>query len=228
MDYAVYIGLYLLILVIPLIASMNIKSTYKKYKKVDNKKKLSGFEVARKVLDANGLKDMYIVEVKGDLTDHYDPKQKVVRLSTDIFHGETIAAAAVAAHECGHAIQDKEGYSMMKLRSSLVPVVNFITYSAYIMFAISVIFQMFDLLMVSIVSVLFGLVFQIVTLPVEFDASKRALIQLKELNLVDNEEHQGTKKMLKSAALTYVAAVLSSLLNLLRLVMMYSNDRSRR
>jgi len=228
MDYAVYIGLYLLILVIPLIASMNIKSTYKKYKKVDNKKKLSGFEVARKVLDANGLKDMYIVEVKGDLTDHYDPKQKVVRLSTDIFHGETIAAAAVAAHECGHAIQDKEGYSMMKLRSSLVPVVNFITYSAYIMFAISVIFQMFDLLMVSIVSVLFGLVFQIVTLPVEFDASKRALIQLKELNLVDNEEHQGTKKMLKSAALTYVAAVLSSLLNLLRLVMMYSNDRNRR
>ena len=228
MDYAAYIGLYLLILVIPLIASMNIKSTYKKYKKVDNKKKLSGFEVARKVLDANGLKDMYIVEVKGDLTDHYDPKQKVVRLSTDIFHGETIAAAAVAAHECGHAIQDKEGYSMMKLRSSLVPVVNFITYSAYIMFAISVIFQMFDLLMVSIVSVLFGLVFQIVTLPVEFDASKRALVQLKELNLVDNEEHQGTKKMLKSAALTYVAAVLSSLLNLLRLVMMYSNNRSRR
>ena len=228
MDYAAYIVLYLLILVIPLIASMNIKSTYKKYKKVDNKKKLSGFEVARKVLDANGLKDMYIVEVKGDLTDHYDPKQKVVRLSTDIFHGETIAAAAVAAHECGHAIQDKEGYSMMKLRSSLVPVVNFITYSAYIMFAISVIFQMFDLLMVSIVSVLFGLVFQIVTLPVEFDASKRALVQLKELNLVDNEEHQGTKKMLKSAALTYVAAVLSSLLNLLRLVMMYSNNRSRR
>ena len=107
MDYAVYIGLYLLILVIPLIASMNIKSTYKKYKKVDNKKKLSGFEVARKVLDANGLKDMYIVEVKGDLTDHYDPKQKVVRLSTDIFHGETIAAAAVAAHECGHAIHDE-------------------------------------------------------------------------------------------------------------------------
>ena len=195
---------------------------------MNNYQAISGFEVARKVLDANGLKDMYIVEVKGDLTDHYDPKQKVVRLSTDIFHGETIAAAAVAAHECGHAIQDKEGYSMMKLRSSLVPVVNFITYSAYIMFAISVIFQMFDLLMVSIVSVLFGLVFQIVTLPVEFDASKRALIQLKELNLVDNEEHQGTKKMLKSAALTYVAAVLSSLLNLLRLVMMYSNDRSRR
>jgi Zn-dependent membrane protease YugP len=223
-----YIGLYLLILVVPLIASLNIKSTYSKYKKIENKNKLSGFEVARKVLDANGLKDMYIVEVKGELTDHYDPSQKVVRLSTDIFHGETIAAAAVAAHECGHAMQDKEGYAMMRLRSSLVPVVNFITYSAYIMFAISVLFQIFDLLMVSIVSVLFGLVFQIVTLPVEFDASKRALVQLKKLELVDTKEHEGTRKMLRSAALTYVAAVLSSLLNLFRLLLMYASNQDRR
>ena len=223
-----YIGIYLLILIIPAIASLNISSTYKKYKKVDNKNKLSGFEVARKVLDANGLNDMYIVEVKGELTDHYDPKQKVVRLSTDIFHGETIAAAAVGAHECGHAMQDKEGYTMMRIRSSLVPVVNLITYGAYIMFAISIIFQIFDLLMVSIVSVLFGLVFQIVTLPVEFDASKRALKQLKELELVDGKEHQGTTKMLRAAALTYVAAVLSSLLNLMRLVMMYAGNRNRR
>ena len=223
-----YIGLYLLILVVPLIASLNIKSTYSKYKKIENKNKLSGFEVARKILDANGLKDMYIVEVKGELTDHYDPSQKVVRLSTDIFHGETIAAAAVAAHECGHAMQDKEGYAMMRLRSSLVPVVNFITYSAYIMFAISVLFQIFDLLMVSIVSVLFGLVFQIVTLPVEFDASKRALVQLKKLELVDTKEHEGTRKVLRSAALTYVAAVLSSLLNLFRLLLMYASNQDRR
>ena len=227
MDFS-YIGIYLLILVIPLLASWHIKSTYKKYKKIENKNKLSGFDVARKILDANGLKDMYIVEVKGDLTDHYDPSQKVVRLSTDIFHGETIAAAAVAAHECGHAIQDKEGYKMMRIRSSLVPVVNFVTYSAYIMFVLSIIFQFFDLLMVSIVSVFFGLVFQIVTLPVEFNASSRALKKLKELELVDSKEHQGTEKMLKAAALTYVAAVLSSLLNLFRLVMMYANNRDRR
>ncbi len=227
MDLA-YIGLYILILIIPLIASLNINSNYKKYKGINNKNKLSGFEVARKVLDANGLKDMYIVEVRGELTDHYDPTQKVVRLSTDIYHGETIAAAAVAAHECGHAMQDKEGYKMMKIRSSLVPIVNLITYAAYIMFALSIIFQMFDLLMVAIVSVLFGLVFQIVTLPVEFDASKRALVQLKELKLVDKKEHEGTEKMLKAAALTYVAAVLSSLLNLLRLVMAYANNNRRR
>lgn len=227
MDLA-YIGLYILILIIPLIASLNINSNYKKYKGINNKNKLSGFEVARKVLDANGLKDMYIVEVRGELTDHYDPTQKVVRLSTDIYHGETIAAAAVAAHECGHAMQDKEGYKMMKIRSSLVPIVNLITYAAYIMFALSIIFQMFDLLMVAIISVLFGLVFQIVTLPVEFDASKRALVQLKELKLVDKKEHEGTEKMLKAAALTYVAAVLSSLLNLLRLVAAYANNQRRR
>ena len=217
-----YIGIYLLILIIPAIASLNISSTYKKYKKVDNKNKLSGFEVARKVLDANGLNDMYIVEVKGELTDHYDPKQKVVRLSTDIFHGETIAAAAVAAHECGHAIQDKEGYTMMRIRSSLVPVVNLITYGAYIMFAISIIFQIFDLLMVSIVSVLFGLVFQIVTLPVEFDASRRAKVELNEMNLVTDDEASGVKKMLRSAAMTYVAGVVASATQILRLILMTS------
>ena len=213
--------LYILALVIPLIASANIKSTYSKYKKIDNKKKLSGFEVARKVLDANGLKDMYIVEVSGNLTDHYDPNQKVVRLSTDIFHGETIAAASVAAHECGHAIQDKEGYKFMRIRASLVPIVNFVTYSAYILFFLSIFLQMLDMLMIAIIMVGFGLLFQIVTLPVEFDASKRALVQLKELNLVDKEEHEGSQKMLKAAALTYVASVLSSVLNILRLVLTY-------
>ena len=223
-----YIGIYLLILVVPLFASIGIKKNYKKYKAIKNAKGLSGFEVARKVLDANGLNDLYIVEVKGELTDHYDPSKKVVRLSTDIFHGETIAAAAVAAHECGHAIQDKEAYPMMRLRSSLVPIVNLITYGAYIMFALSILFQILDLLMVSIVSVLFGLLFQIVTLPVEFNASDRALKNLKELDLVTTSEHTGTKKMLKAAAMTYVAAVLSSLLNLLRLVMMYSDRNGRR
>ena len=224
-----YVGIYLLILVVPLIASLNIKMTYSKYKGIKNKQNLSGFDVARKVLDANGLEKMYIVEHRaGELSDHYDPKQKVVRLSTDIFHGETIAAAAVAAHECGHAIQDKTGYAMMKIRSALVPVVNLVTNAAYIMFVISLILQMFDLIMIAIVSILFSLVFQLVTLPVEFDASKRALQQLKELGLVDEEEHEGTKKMLTAAALTYVAAVLSSLLNLFRYIMAYAQENNRR
>ena len=220
-----YIILYLVILIVPAIASINIRSTYGKYKQQKNKNGLSGFEVARKVLDANGLEKLYIVEVKGELTDHYDPSQKVVRLSTDIFHGETIAAAAVAAHECGHAIQDKENYAFMRIRATLVPIVNLITYAAYIMFAVSMIFQIMDLMPVAFVSVLFSLVFQLVTLPVEFDASKRALVQLKELELVDNKEHEGTKKMLTAAALTYVASVLSSVANLLRIVLSYTNRR---
>ena len=120
--------IYLLILIIPLIAQINITSTYGKFKNKENSKKMSGFEVARAILDKNGLNNMYIVEVKGNLTDHYDPTKKVVRLSTDIFHGVSMAAIAVAAHECGHAIQDKENYSWMNIRKTLCPVVNFITY----------------------------------------------------------------------------------------------------
>jgi len=218
------IVLYLLVLIFPIIASINIDSTYNKYKRAKNKNKLSGFEVARKILDENGLKDMYIVEVKGNLTDHYDPSQKVVRLSSDIFHGETIAAAAVAAHECGHAIQDKENYTFMKIRAFLVPIVNFATNMAYILFLISILLQMVDMLMVSIVVVFLSLIFQVVTLPVEFDASKRALKQLNDLKLLDKEEHEGSEKVLKAAAFTYIASVLSAILNLVRLLI-YSDSR---
>ena len=132
---------------------------------------------------------------------------------------------AVAAHECGHAIQDKTNYTFMRIRASLVPVVNFITYGAYIMFFISILLSYADLLLISIGSVLAGLIFQIVTLPVEFDASSRALKQLEELDLVVKEDSEGSKKVLKAAALTYVAAVLSSALNLIRLLSYYDNRR---
>lgn len=218
------IALYLLVLILPIIASIRIDSTYNKYKKINNNKKLSGFEVARKILDENGIKDMYIVEVKGNLTDHYDPTQKVVRLSSDIFHGETLAAAAVAAHECGHAIQDKENYTFMRIRSFLCPIVNFATNIAYIMFVISILLQVVDLLMVSIVVVFLSLIFQLVTLPVEFDASKRALTQLKDLKLLDKNEQEGSEKVLKAAAFTYVASLLSSVINLVRLLLIYNNS----
>lgn len=217
--------LYLLILVIPLLAQANISSTYGKYKTIQNKRKLTGFDVARKILDDNGLNDMYIVEVKGTLSDHFDSKQKVVRLSTDIYHGTTIAALSVASHECGHAIQDKQNYSWMRIRELLYPIVNFGTYLAYILFFISLLFQFMDMLMVSIAIVLIGLLFQIVTLPVEFDASKRALTIVEKLNLVDDDEKEGAKKMLTAAALTYVASVLSSILNVVRLLLVYGNRR---
>ena len=210
--------------VVILWAQTKVNGSYKKYKKVKITKGLSGQEVARAILDSNGLTDIYIVETKGELSDHYDPSRKVVRLSKEIFHGDTIAAAAVAAHECGHAIQDKEGYIFMKIRSFLVPVVNLVTYIGYIVAFISIFAGITGYLKVSIFIILAALLFQLVTLPVEFDASKRANEELLKLNLVSSEEVTKTKSMLSAAALTYVASFISTLLNLLRLVMML-NDR---
>lgn len=217
--------LYLLILIIPAIAQVNITTTYSRYKSIKNKKSLTGFEVARRILDENGLSDMYVVEVRGNLTDHYDSSQKVVRLSTEVFHGDSLAAASIAAHECGHAIQDKENYSWMRTRAFLYPIVNFGTNLAYILFFISILLQIVDMLLLSIAIILLGLIFQLVTLPVEFDASKRAQKQLTNLSLLDNSEIEGSEKVLKSAALTYVASVLSSLLNLYRYLLAYDRNR---
>ena len=217
--------LCLLIIVVPLIAQGNITSTYAKFRKVLNSKNKCGQEVARAILDANGLNNVHVVEVKGQLTDHYDPKQKVVRLSTEIFHGESIAAMAVAAHECGHAIQDKEQYSWMKIRTAMCPVVNFITYSAYILMFISILLQVVDMLLISFAVVFAGLLFQLVTLPVEFNASERAMKQLDNLGLTTSETKGSIKKVLTAAAYTYVAAVISSLLNVIRILMIVNNNR---
>ncbi|MGN0965992.1 MAG: zinc metallopeptidase [Candidatus Coprovivens sp.] len=216
--------LYLAVLIIPIIAQINISSTYSKCRNIANSKGLCGQEVARKILDANGLDNVHIVEVRGNLSDHYDPNQKVVRLSTEVFHGESVASLAVAAHECGHAIQDKENYTWLRIRTFFVPIVNLITYSAYIMFFVSIFLQLIDLLLVAVASVLIGLIFQLITLPVEFNASDRALKQLNKLSLVTKEDSEGASQMLKAAAWTYVAAVLSSLLNLLRLMRYFDRD----
>lgn len=209
--------------IVVLWAQSNINYTYGKYKKRNTSKGLSGQEVARKILDANGLKDIYVVEVKGDLSDHYDPSRKVVRLSKDIFHGTTIAAVSVAAHECGHAIQDKEGYTFMKIRSFLVPIVNIVSYLGYFGLIVSIFAGITGYIKLSILVLLATLLFQLVTLPVEFDASKRAGEQLEKLGLVDMGEKTHCMKMLKAAALTYVASLASTLLNLLRLVLMLAS-----
>ncbi len=213
------------IIAIPLIAQIGISTNYSKYSKIENDKKLSGFEVARKILDKNGLENVHVVEVRGNLTDHYDPSRKVVRLSTDIFHGETIAAAGVAAHECGHAIQDKQGYVYMRFRSIIFPVVHIANYLGYIVLIIGLLFEMLNMFAVGIALVGTGLVFQLVTLPVEFNASKRAKEELNRLKLVSKSEAIGVDKILTSAAMTYVAGVLSSALELLRLILIFSNRR---
>lgn len=209
------------ILALPAIAQGLIMSTYKKYKAEVNGKQISGFEVARKILDANGLEDMDIVATSGQLTDHYDPKRKVVRLSQDIFDGSSVASMAVAAHECGHAIQDKEGYVMMRLRSLICPVVNIGTSISYFIIVIGFLFQILNLVYIGIALTGLGLLFQIVTLPVEFNASKRAGIQLNSLGIASVSDQSGAKKVLTAAALTYVAGVLSSALQIFRLILIY-------
>lgn len=217
--------LIILILLIPAIAQTSISINYSNYKKQANSKGISGQEVARRILDENGLSNIYVVEVRGNLTDHYDSARKVVRLSSEVFHGETVAAAAIAAHECGHAIQDKENYFMLRLRSLIYPIVNIGTSLSYIIILLGIVFQALDLVYVGIALTGLGLIFQLVTLPVEFDASKRALKILEEDNIVEDSEHIGCKKVLTSAAMTYVAGVLSSALQILRLILIFSNDR---
>lgn len=218
-DILIFIGL-----VISLIAQIIVTTSYSKYKKVQNNKDITGFEVARKILDENGLQDIMILETKGNLSDHYDPTRKVIKLSTDIYHGTSIASSSVAAHECGHAIQDKVGYKPMRIRSKIVPTVNICTKLGYIAIAIGAIFsyQLYNLIEIGIILLATILVFELITLPVEFNASKRALEELDKLKLIGNEEKGKAKSMLSSAAFTYVASLITSFLQILRLVLMFS------
>ena len=211
------------ILIVAYAQSM-INRAYSKYKTVQGKSKLSGQEVARKILDRNGLQNVHIVMTKGELTDHYDPRAKVVRLSKTIFDGESIAAISVAAHECGHAIQDKENYTFMKIRRTLVPVVNFVTYTGYFVTIFALFAGMMLYLKFGIIMLAATLLFQLVTLPVEFDASRRAKEQLVQLGVTDEYETKESEEMLKAAAMTYVASLLNTVLNLIRLVMMAGRD----
>ena len=211
--------------IITLIAQIYVNNSYNKYKYQGLKNKRTGFEVARKILDNNGLKDINIEQVSGNLTDHYDPKKKVIRLSTDIYKGDTIAAASVAAHECGHAIQHKEKYTFLKIRTSLVPIVNFSTKLGYIAVMIGLTFSSYKIAIIGLILLLAMLLFQIITLPVEFNASSRAKKQLIDLNIIDNYELQDSKTMLNAAALTYVASVLTTLLQILRLALIVFGKR---
>ena len=199
-----------------------------KYKKVDAISRKSGREVARQILDKHNLRNVDVVEVSGNLTDHYDPTKKVVRLSTDIFEGTSIASVSVAAHECGHAIQDKESYAPMRVRSKLVPVVNFSTKIGYVVIMIGLAAGALKIATIGLILLLSMLVFQLVTLPVEFDASRRGKKELDELHILDSTEQNGAAKMLRAAAFTYVASVLSTLFQILRMALMVSSRRSNR
>ena len=211
--------------IITLISQLSVSIAYSKYKKKLNNKDLTGYDTARKILDKNGLKDIMILETTGNLTDHYDPTKKVIKLSTDIYHGSSIASLAVAAHECGHAIQDKESYKPMKIRSKIIPTVNLCTRLGYLAIAIGA-FCSYKLIEIGIILLLTLLAFQIITLPVEFNASKRALNELKEQKLLDKNDISSARKMLVAAAFTYVASMLSTLLNILRYTLIFM-DRDK-
>lgn len=217
--------LFFLGLIIVFYAQIKINRTYRYSKNILCKKKVSGVEVARQILDQNNLSSIHVIETKGELTDHYDPTRKVIRLSSAIFHGESIAAISVAAHECGHALQDKEGYSFMRIRSMLVPIVNFITYVGYFISIVALFAGVMGYLRVGILIIFTTILFQLVTLPVEFDASKRAEKMLLQLKIVDKKEKEDVQEMLSAAAFTYVASFLSSIIQLLRLLILYNNSR---
>ena len=178
--------------------------------------------MATQFLDKNGLSNIDIVEVSGYLSDHYDPRSKTVNLSKEVYSGTTIAAVSVACHECGHALQDKTNYSFMRIRASLVPVTRFASYAGYIAIALGAALGAFGAIWFGILCEIAILLFQVVTLPVEFDASKRALQEMEGLNFFDKQEMKHGKTMLTAAALTYVASVAATLIQIFRLVLMFT------
>lgn len=214
-------------LLIVFIAQQTLNFTYSKYKKVLVDSNLTGYEVAKKILSEYDLDNINVGSVTGNLSDHYNNSKKVVNLSTDIYNGRTIAACAVAAHECGHAIQYKEGYTPIKIRNFLVPIVNIGNTLGYAVIVASLAASATKLFILGLILISFALIFQLITLPVEFDASKRANKILLEMGLVTQDEQEGTKKMLKAAAFTYVAGLISSIMQILRLVYLFVGKRSR-
>ncbi|MBZ9534725.1 zinc metallopeptidase [Cytobacillus oceanisediminis] len=212
----------ILIILIPIWAQMKVKSAYKKYSKVASSSQMSGREVARRVLDSNGLYDVSVEETRGVLSDHYDPRSKVVRLSTENYHGHSVAAAAIAAHEVGHAIQDQQEYSFLRFRSALVPVASFGSNASWIFIMIGIFARLDGMLLLGIILMAAGVLFQFVTLPVEFNASNRAMDQVVSLGIIRNDEERETKKVLNAAALTYVAAAAVAVLELVRLLLIYT------
>lgn len=218
--------LILFIIIVPLIAEIKVKMNYNTYSKQENSLNMTGKEVARKILDNNGLNYVDILQTKGSLTDHYNPLTKKIFLSENTYGSKSIAAAAVAAHEVGHAIQDKESYSYLRFRNKMVPFVNFTSRAATILIFISFIFNFMEMFDAGIVLLLVGLLFQLITLPVEFNASNRAKEQLKSCGLLEKNDITGTKSMLNAAAFTYVASFLAMALQILRLILIRNSNNN--
>ena len=232
MGYYYYYGfdpLYFLILisvVIAMVAQYKVKSTYSKYSRVRSDLGLTGAQAAQKILNMNGIYDVSIQHIAGDLTDNYNPRNKVLSLSDAVYNSTSIAAIGVAAHECGHAIQHDEGYSFLKFRTMLFPIASFGSQFSFILILLGLFFGSFSVLIdVGIILFSFAVLFQIVTLPVEFNASSRALALLSDNGILYDSEVDQTKKVLSAAAMTYVASAATAIIQLARLLMLRGRNR---
>lgn len=227
--YFYYDPTYMLVIIgiiITLIASANVNATFKKYDKIGSRRRITAAEAARRILDANGLHNIRIERVSGRLTDYFSPKEGVIRLSDATYSSTSIAALGVAAHECGHAVQHAEGYTPIKVRNSIVPVVNICSHLAIPIILVGL-FISVELALFGVVMYCAVLVFQIVTIPTETNASARAISTLYNMGILDEDELQGTKKVLRAAALTYFASAAATALQVLRLFLMVSGNRRR-
>lgn len=231
MYYPMYYGFdstYLLVLigvVICLIASAKMNTTFNRYSRVRSASGMTGRDAAQRILQSAGIYDVRVEHVAGNLSDHYDPRSKVLRLSDATYNSTSVAAIGVAAHECGHAMQHAHGYAPLKLRSVLVPVANFGSNIAWPLILVGLLLGGSSLLNLGIIAFSMAVLFQLVTLPVEFNASRRAVQVLGSTGILYGDELQATRKVLSAAALTYVASAASSILQLLRLVLLFGGRR---
>ncbi|OFS64253.1 zinc metallopeptidase [Nosocomiicoccus sp. HMSC09A07] len=229
-----YIIYFAILLIVPMLAQMNVTSTFRKYSRVRSTSDLTGKEVAELILRENGIYDVEVLRGKGHLTDHYDPGKKVVVLSPDNYDKPSVAGTAVAAHEVGHAIQHATGYKFLNLRAAIFPLAQFGSNFAFFLIMAGIVLTAgmqssgptlgTYLLWGGIGLFAFAVLFQIVTLPVEFDASNRAMKQIERLNIVNEKEYRHAKKVLSAAAMTYVAATATAIAELVRLILIARNN----
>lgn len=218
-----YYILLMIMMGVSMLASAKVSSNYAKYSRVRSSSGLTGEQAARKILEQNGIYDVDIQPINGHLTDHYDPRDKTIRLSENVYGSDSVSAVSIAAHEVGHAIQDNEGYAFLRFRSALVPVVNFTSRFTFILIMLGLFLNIVGLVDLGIILFSASVLFHVVTLPVEFDASNRAMKHLENYSIISSEEKTGTKKVLGAAAMTYVASTLVSVIQLLRFMSMRNN-----
>ena len=228
-----YLVLVLPCMILALIASSNVNSTFKKYSRQLSSRRITGADAAQRVLSANGVRGVRIERVAGNLTDHYDPKTNVIRLSDSVYSSTSTAAIGVACHEAGHAVQYAQNYAPIKLRAAIIPITNFGSKLAMPLILIGILCTFlgeFSTMLVYLGIAAFGLsfVFQLVTLPVEFNASRRAIQAIEQGNILTDDELRGARKTLKAAAMTYVAATATALAQLLRLIVLFGGRGRRR